>query len=379
MSVDLLLKGGTVMDPASGREGVLDVAITAGRVAEIGPSLDTAPAQRVIDVAGMLVLPGLVDLHAHVFARMGIGTDPDCSCLPYGTTTAADGGSAGAATIDAFRAYVIERVQTRVYAWIHLATQGLIDIRIGELMQLAYADIDAVVQAIEANRDLIVGIKARLSNYAVGMSALPVLRLLRQAADAAQVPVMVHIGASGEPLPTILEWLRPGDVVTHILTGWPNGALDPTGQLHPAVREAQRNGIYFDAAHGRMHVSFPVVRRLLDQDFLPNGLSTDVTVPLMQQDPSFHLPGFLNKLLALGVPLRELIPLVTSNPGRKLGREPWLGSLQVGAPADVAVLAWEEGDFSVRDSFGVEARLSRRLVPHLTLKDGREHRPPAGT
>jgi dihydroorotase len=202
-----------------------------------------------------------------------------------------------------------------------------------------------------------------------------VLRLVRQAADTAKVPVMVHIGASGEPLPTILQWLRPGDVVTHILTGWPNGALDPNGTLHPAIREAQQAGIYFDAAHGRMHVSFPIVRRLLDQGFLPNGLSTDVTVPLMQQDPeSFHLPGFLNKLLALGVPLRDLVPLVTSNPARLLGREPWLGSLQVGAPADVCVLAWEDGDFTLRDSFGVEIRASRRLVPRLTLKDGVEIR-----
>jgi len=188
---------------------------------------------------------------------------------------------------------------------------------------------------------------------------------------------MVHIGASGEPLPTILEWLRPGDVVTHILTGWPNGALDPRGRLQAAVREAQQAGIYFDAAHGRMHVSFPVVRALLDQGFLPNGISTDITVPLTQQDPLFHLPGFMTKLLTLGVPLKDVVPLVTRNPGRKLGREPWLGTLQVGAPADVAVLAWEEGDLAVRDSFGLEERTERRLVPYLIRKDGQEVRPPA--
>ena len=372
MSEDLLLRGGRLIDPAAGLDGPYDLAISAGRVAAIGPSLEAAPGTRVVDARGLLVLPGLIDLHCHVFARMGIGTDPDVSCLPEGTTTAVDGGSAGAATIDAFCAYVAERARTRVYAWIHLATHGLIDIRLGELTQLGYADVDACARAIEAHRDRVVGIKLRVSNYAVGMSALPALRLLRQAADAARVPVMVHIGASGEPLSVILEWLRPGDVVTHILTGWPNGALDAHGRLHPEVRAARERGVYFDAAHGRMHVSFPVVRRLLEQGFLPDGLSTDVTTPLMQQDPHFSLVGFMNKLLALGVPLREVVPLVTRNPGRLLGREAWLGSLRVGAPADVCVLGWDEGDTTLRDSFGLEERLARWLVTRLVLKDGVE-------
>jgi dihydroorotase len=327
-----------------------------------------------VDLRGKLVVPGLIDLHCHVFHRIGIGADPDRACLARGTTTAVDGGSAGAATLDALRTYVVAGARTRIYAWIHLATHGMVDLRLGDLLQLAYADVDACVRAIEANRDLVVGIKVRLSSYAVGMSALPVLRLVREAADAARVPIMTHIGGAGESLPAVLEWLRPGDVVTHILTGWPNGALDPNGALHSAVREAQGAGVYFDAAQGRMHVSYPVVRALLAQGFLPNGLSTDITVPTFQ-DPTFHLPGVMNRMLAAGASLGDLVPLVTSNPGRKLGREPWLGTLQVGAPADVSVLQWEEGDFNVRDSFGADAHLDRRLAPYRTYKGGQEIAP----
>jgi dihydroorotase len=377
VSDDLLVRGGTVIDPAEGLDGPLDLAVRDGRIAAIGANLPSKGATRVFDASGMLVLPGLIDLHCHVFARMGIGADPDVTCLPYGVTTAVDGGSAGAATIDAFRAYVMEPARTRLYAWLHLASQGLIDIRLGELTQLAFADVEACVAAIAAHRDRVVGIKLRASNYAVGMSALPALRLLREAADAARVPVMVHIGASGESLATILQWLRPGDVVTHILTGWPNGALDAGGRVLDEVREAQQRGIYFDAAHGRMHVSFAVTRQLLDQGFLPNGLSTDVTVPLTQQDPDFHLVGFMNKLLALGVSLRDVVPLVTRNPGALLNREPWLGRLRVDAPADACVLGWQEGDYALRDSVGARQRLARRLVPRLALKDGLQVGPPA--
>ena len=369
MRHDLLLKGGTLIDPAQGLDGIYDLAIGDGKVAAVGGNLDPAQARRVLDVSGKLVLPGLIDLHSHVFNRMGLGTDPDRACLQRGTTTTVDGGSAGAATIDAFRAYVATPARARVYAWIHLGTMGLIDPRVGELLHLAYADVDACVQAIEANRDLVVGIKLRLSTYAIGAGTIAVLRLLRQAADAAKVPVMTHIGGSAENLPTILEWLRPGDVVTHILTGWPNGALDPHGKVHAAVREAQQAGIYFDGAQGRMHVSYPVVRAMLEQGFLPNGLSTDITTATYA-DPTFHLPGVMNRFLAAGAPFKDLVPMVTSNPSRQLAREPLLGTLPVGAPADIAVLEWEEGDFLIKDSFGVELPLQKRLAPFMTLKDG---------
>jgi len=366
---DLAIRGGTVIDPAAGINARLDVGIVAGTVAALEAAIPTEAATVTVDASGKLVLPGLIDLHAHVFWGVGGGAHADRHCLPQGTTTLVDGGSVGAQAFEGFKEYVLQRSRTRCLAWLNLSTIGLIDTRVGELMNLLYLDVEAAVRTIEAHRALIVGLKARLSTNVAGGSCRPALTLLRQAADAVGLPVMVHIGDTAEPLSTILTYLRPGDVVTHALTGRRHGILDHDGNLWPAVCEARAAGIHFDAAAGRDFVSFPLTRRALEQGFLPDTLSTDITLAT-GPDPAFHLPTLVSKVMALGVPLVEAFALVTSAPARFLSRAGTWGTLQPGAVGDVAVLELVEEDVTLRDSDGRAVQAPRWLRPWRTVRDG---------
>jgi dihydroorotase len=368
-SYDLVIRGGTVIDPAAGLHAQRDVAIGNGTVTAVAESIPADQAGKTIDASGKLVVPGLIDLHAHLFDGYGSGTPPDASCLARGTTTAYDGGSVGVAAFKAFKTYIIDPSRTRVKSWLHISRIGLIDTTFGEATNLIHLDPEAAVRMAEANRDTIIGFKARLSSYVTGGTCKPLLRLLRQAADAASLPVMCHIGESIETLPEILSFLKPGDVITHTLTGRRHGILDYNGKVWPAVREARSSGILFDAAHGRGHFGFNLIRRALDQGFLPDTMSTDIT-SFRAADPTFHLPLLMSKLIALGVGLDEAIALSTSNAARWMKRSNELGTLQPGAIADVAILEELEGDFTFDDNEGQTMSATKRLRPVLTLKGG---------
>jgi dihydroorotase len=374
---DLLVHGGTVLDPANGLRDQRDVAIADGKIATIERGIRADQAARQIDARGKLVLPGLVDLHAHVYKGIH-GADPEVACLQRGTTTVLDGGSAGAAAFPGLRDHVIRPSRARIKAWLNISSIGLIDTRVGELMNLLYVDVESAVKTVEANRDTIIGIKARLSNYVAGSDFRPALRLAREAAEAARVPIMIHIGDTNEPLPVALAMLRPGDVVTHSLTGRRHGVLDDSGRVLDAVREARQTGIFFDAAHGRSHFGFETIRRCLEQGFLVDSLATDISEP-SSADPAFHLPQVMSKLLALGADLESLVPLVTTNPARYLGYEGQLGCLRLGAEADLAVLELEEGSFILRDNQGQTVEARQRLRPWCTVKAGEVIEAPPGS
>ena len=285
---DLLLRGGEVIDPASGRRGIFDVAFSGDRVAAIEPSIDPSLAARTENVGGLLVVPGLIDMHVHVFDGLAADVSADSVCLTRGATTVADAGGSGAYAFGLFRR-VASGNRTRTLAWLNLSTIGQVDVRVGELLFLPFADVDAAVSTAKAHPDLIVGLKARLSSYAAGGTCKPVLRLLREAADATGLPVMVHVGDTGEPLPEILQFLKAGDVVTHILTGRKFGILRADGRIIPEAFEAHRRGILFDAARGRNHLAFPVLKAAVEQGLLPDTLSTDMTA-LAAGDPYSVFP-----------------------------------------------------------------------------------------
>ena len=368
-SYDLMIQGGTAIDPAAGLHAERDVAIAGGKVAAVEASIAADQAARRIDARGKLVLPGLIDLHAHVFAGVGGGADPDLDCVGRGTTTVLDGGSTGMQAFPGLKRYVIQRSRARIQAWLNIASIGLIDTRVGELMNLNHVDPEGAAATAEANRDTIIGFKIRVSGYVAGGTCKPALNLVRQAAEATGLPIMVHIGESFEPLPEVLAFLRPGDVVTHTLTGRRHGILDADGKLLPAVREARQNSVFFDAAHGRSHFGFALIRRALDQGFVPDSLSTDITA-FTAADPTFHLPLLISKLMALGLSLDQAVPLVTSNSARYLKREREIGTLQPGASGDVAILELLEGDFTLRDNEGQSIRARQRLRPWLTVRAG---------
>jgi dihydroorotase len=360
----LVLGGGEVMDPASGRRGRFDVGFDGDRVTAIEPRVE---GPTVVDVAGCLVVPGLIDLHSHVFEGVGEGVNADEHCLRRGTTTTVDGGSAGFRSFGAFRRITGES-RCRTLAWLNLSSIGQVDLRVGELMVAPWIDVDGAVRTAEANRDVIVGFKARLSTYVCGGTCLPVLRAVREAGERTGLPFMVHIGDTGEPMTEVLPLLRPGDVVTHTLTGRKYGFLGTDGKILPAAFEARERGVLFDAAHGRNHVSFPILEAAVAQGFLPDSLATDITITT-GADPAFGMPLMMTKLSSYGVPVEDLIPMVTINPARALRRHD-LGRLEVGGIGDATVLRLVEGPFTISDVDGRTRETDRRLVAVGVVRGG---------
>ncbi|HEV2072138.1 MAG TPA: amidohydrolase family protein [Thermomicrobiales bacterium] len=364
---DLLLQGGDVFDPASGQRGRFDVGFVGDSLAAIEPQIDSSGARNVVQATGCLVVPGLVDVHTHVFETVGESVSADEACLTRGTTTVVDGGSAGANLFEAFLRLTGGN-RARVLAWLNLSTIGQVDIRVGELLALPHADVEAAVTTARLHPSLIVGLKARLSTYVVGGTAKPVLRLLREAADAAGLPIMVHVGDTGEPLPEIFEFLRPGDIVTHILTGRKNGILDGAGKIIPEAFEARERGILFDASRGRNHEAFPVLQATVEQGLLPDTVSTDIT-RATARNRDFGLPLLATHLLSFGVPLEEVIARITLNAANAIRRGE-LGRLQVGGVADATLLQLEEGKFALQDVDGRIRWTDQRLVAVGTVRAG---------
>lgn len=371
---DLLLKGGEVIDPGWPFHQTADVAVSKGKIAAVSPDIPAAQAARVLDVTGRVVCPGLIDLHAHVFLNAhDMGPETDRRCAASGVTTLVDAGSAGSATFPGLRYAVADRSQVRLRCFVHLSALGLIHLQVGELMHMAYADPEGCARTVRENRDLAIGVKLRFSNNVVPESAgTEPLRLARQAADMADVPVMVHITDALLPVPQILEFLRPGDIVTHCLHRYRYGIMGPEKkEVLREVWDAQKAGVIFDCAHGRMHFTFPFVRMALDQGFMPDTIATDLTLPSATRGPVFDLPTTMSKFLNLGVSLEEVIRRVTANPARAIGEAGRLGTLRPGAIADIAVLGVEHGQFDFIDTDQNHMTGDRKLVTHLTVKDGR--------
>lgn len=372
---DLILRGGTVLDPGRALEGRRDVAFAAGRVAAVEPRIEGSAAE-VIDVSGRIVTPGLIDLHGHFFHRgQPMFVDPDVMCLPVGVTTAVDAGSAGWATYAGFREYVIERAETRLFAFLHLATTGLMSLAagVGELQDFRFAQEDRTRDALGRFPELL-GVKVRIQHLATGeQNARPVLEMARRICDATGRRLMVHISGTPIPLEVILEHLRPGDIATHIFNGHEHGILDEGGQVRPSVREAAQRGVILDVAHAGVHLDLRVARAALDQDLVPTTLSTDMVRPQLARH-MYDLLGVMSTFLGLGMGLEEVIRAVTDAPALAIGQGGVLGALVPGAAGDAAVLTLEEGDFAFGDAAGNQIKAAHRFAPVLTVRAGRRWR-----
>lgn len=367
---DLVVRGGRLVDPSQGIDGRRDIGITGGKVALVADSIPDGEASRVLDAAGRIVTPGLIDLHVHVYDGVAqVAIHPEVVGLAKGVTTLVDGGSAGATTFGGFRDYVVRTARTRVYALLNIATPGMTVPN--ELADLAWVDPEAAVATIEANRDVIVGLKVRMLAGLPGGADLEVMRRTREAADAAAVPIMVHIGGQTSPLPRILELLRPGDVVTHALRRQ-GSILDESGRVHPEVREAMARGVHLDVGHGRGNLDFDVAEAVLAQGVLPSTISSDVHRGNVA-GPVYGLPTTLSKFRALGMTLPQVVEAATAAPARIFDFGAELGTLRVGAEADLAVFEEVEGAYELVDSGGKRRRAERRLVPWVALRSGREY------
>lgn len=369
---DVLLKGGEFFDPASGRRGPLDVAFSGGKVAAICSDIDPKLAHRVESAAGAMVVPGLIDMHAHPAAGIGEGVNPEAIGISRGATTVADGGTCGTGTFGAFRP-IVAASKTRLLAWLNLASIGQADTRIGELIFLAAVNVDEAVQLARKHPDIIVGFKARLSTYVTGGgSALVPLKLLLEAGEAAKLPVMVHVGDTAEPLGKILDLLRPGDVVSHYLTSRKHNLLgiqaSPGATIIPEAFAARARGVILDTARGRNHMAFPQMQAAVEQGLLPDTFSTDLAVHTAA-DPNFSLMAVATHFMSFGLSIEDCLVRMTVNPARVL-RRPELGTLAVGGVGDATLLRIEHGAFSLRDADGRTRTTDRRLVAVGVVRAG---------
>ncbi len=375
MQYDLLITGGEVIDPSAGLRGVMDVAIAGGKIVAVAPSLPTNQARQTISAKGRLVMPGLVDMHAHVLVNgHDMGEHTDRYCRASGVTTLCDAGSTGSSNFAALRSMLDNHVHTRVRAFVNLSAIGVSGTsRSGELAHFPYADPEGCARTIKENPDLTIGVKLRFGpNLVWEYSAEPV-KLARKTADmAGGVPMMMHITDSPVPLPDLIEHMKPGDIVTHCYHGRNHGIMGQEKQfVLKEVVEAQRAGIIFDCAHGRNHFNFRMIEKALDQGFLPDTISTDLTMTTATQGPVWDLPTTMTKLLHFGMPLEEIVRRATANPARIMGYEGTVGTLKPGANADVSVFELRDGNFELIDADKNTITAKRRLLAQLTVKDGR--------
>ncbi|MFT5447376.1 MAG: dihydroorotase [Gammaproteobacteria bacterium] len=374
MKYDLIVTGGDVLDPGAGLRGKMDVGIAGGKIIEVAPNLPTNEAKRSINANGMLVTPGLIDIHAHVFINShDMGAHTDHHCRSNGVTTLCDAGSAGSANFAGLRHLLDTEVSTRVRAFVNLSAIGIsATSRGGELSHFPYADPEGCIRTINENPDLAIGVKLRYGPGIVWEYTTAPVKLARETAAAAGVPLMVHITDSPIPLPEILAEMIPGDIITHCYHDRAHGIMGQEKELILSeVVEAQRHGIIFDCAHGRNHFSFRMIEKALDQGFLPDTISTDLTMTTATQGPVWDLTTTMSKLLHFGMTLDDIVLKATTAPAKILGYEGTVGTLQPGANADVSILELRDGNFDLTDSERMTITAKRRLVAQTTIKDGR--------
>ncbi|HEY2382847.1 MAG TPA: hypothetical protein VGK48_16855 [Terriglobia bacterium] len=361
---DLIIKGGRVIDPSRKIDGVRDVAIAGDRIAAVGANLNS-DAAKIIDAKGKLVVPGLIDIHTHA-ARTKEGPG---LCLADGVTGWIDAGSQGADHIEDTIA-VAKSAPQAAKVLINIGRAGILPE--GDTMDLNRADVALLRAAIEKNRGMIAGIKARLSRDVAGPNDYEVLRRAQETATAYRIPVMIHMGQTMTPLPRLLALLKPGDVVTHMFAPPPNSIIDENGRILPEVIAARRRGVFFDLGNGRTgHLRWDVVDSVLRERFLPDTFSTDWTVEARTAQV-INFPNVMSKFLIPGMPLDQVIARATVNPARVFPVFRGRGTLNVGAPADVAILELRGGMFEFVDNYGNKRMGRQRLFPSMTVLGGKQ-------
>lgn len=367
---DTIITGGEVIDPGAGIEGRFDVAIAGGRVAAIEPSLDPGLAARVIDATGQYVTPGLVDLHTHVYWGVTYwGIEPDPVAARTGVTTWLDVGSAGAYSFPGFRRYIAEPSRARIFCLLNLSSIGLIA-PTWEFSNLDYCDVELATKIIDDNRDIILGIKARIDRNTTRGVGLRPLELARELADRVDLPLMVHIGAGPPTIDEVAALLRPGDILTHCFTGGDMRITGPGQSLHSAIASLHERGLVLDIGHGTGSFSYEVTEAALEQGLLPDVISSDIH-QMSVQGPMFDLPTTLSKFLSLGLSVPQVIERSTSRAAAAM-RRPDLGTLRVGSVADIAIFRAEQGEFTFYDVHMTPRQGTKRLVNTRTLVEGEE-------
>jgi dihydroorotase len=377
---DLILRGARVIDPASGRDETADVAFADGRVKAVGPDLPGRGAE-IVDAHGLLVVPGLIDLHTHVYwGGTSLGVDAADVARQSGTTTFVDAGSAGPGNFHGFRRHVIEPSPLRIIPYLNISFPGIFafsaSVMVGECADLRLFDSRECVRVIEANRDLIAGVKVRVGRSAGGASGVAPLDIALEVAEETGLPVMAHLDHPPPSRLEVLSRLRRGDVLTHCFRPFPNAPVFADGRIREEVIEARRRGVIFDIGHGGGSFGFRTAEGMLASGFLPDVISSDVHA-LSINGPAFNQLVTMSKFLCLGMGLVEVIRASTLAPAAALGRQD-LGRLETGAVGDATLLELAEGQFDYRDVLGESRSGQWRLNARGLIVAGRRwHLQPA--
>ena len=405
---DLLLRGGRIIDPASGIDGLKDVAIRNGKIAAVQSDILPTSAKEVVDVTGQLVLPGLIDTHAHVYQYVSgrFGMNPDMVGVQSGVTTLIDQGGPSCMTLPGFRHFIAEPAKSRVYAFLSAYLVGGLE---GHFYPNLYSpdgvDIDATVKSALANRDLVRGIKAHAEIGGFARWGIRVLEMAAEIGKRTELPVYVHFGqlwglpesgTNGEDVDTILErvipLLKEGDVLAHPFTRHPGGFVNREGEVHPVIRAAIDRGLKIDVGHGS-HFSYRLAKKAIAAGIVPNTLGADIHgynthVPAPAGTPDEHedeenhpfagqakfsLVQAMSSMMALGLTLEQVVPMVTSNPAKMIGLSDTVGSLKVGMDADVSVITTNPGRYILRDNENTEVVADGLMQPLFCLRAGVRH------
>ncbi|MBS3650512.1 amidohydrolase/deacetylase family metallohydrolase [Pseudaminobacter sp. 19-2017] len=373
MTFDLLLRGGRVIDPATGLDELRDVAVSGGKIAAIDTGIGPDRAKRVIDATGCLVTPGLIDLHSHVYwGGTSLGVDADRLAARGGTTTFVDAGSAGAGNFLGFRRHVMERSKVRIVAYVNISFAGIFgfskSVMVGECGDLALCNPREVVACVREHGEVIVGVKVRAGRIAGGNSGVAPLDIGLEAADKVGLPLMAHIDEPPPGRSEVLPRLRRGDVLTHCFRPFPNAPVFASGEVRPDMKLARERGVIFDIGHGMGSFDFEVAKSMLKEGLAPDVISSDLHLYCVD-GPAFDILVCMSKLMALGMPLNDVLRAATCKPADVIGR-PELGRLAVGGPADVALLKLHSGKFGFVDSTGARLVAEQRLVSQGIVAGG---------
>lgn len=356
----LVIKGGEVLDPSQSLRAKRDIGVRFGLIEALEADIPAARAEKVMDASGKLVTPGLIDLHSHVYpygSAIGIPAD---ELVPHQcTTTCVSAGDAGANNFAAFRRHIVAQTRTRLYAFVHIANVGLTPFPVAELYNIDFAQVDACAKTLAENPELVLGVKVRMSENVIAKHGTEPLKRAILACEQSGTggKVMCHIGGveTRELMSQILDLLRPGDILTHSYSGAPNigGAFTnivQDGQLLPAARAAKQRGVMFDVGHGGGSFDYTVAEVAIPNGCPPDTISSDIHVFSGNTPGMPYLPWVMSKFMGLGFSLEQVVAMATTGPAKIINRAPKLGTLQVGAPADVAVLELVEGPVSFVDT-----------------------------
>jgi dihydroorotase len=377
---DLVIKGGEVLDPSQSLRAGRDIGIRWGVVEALSESIPAERAAKTIDASGKLVLPGLVDLHCHVYPYgSAIGIPADELVQFQGTTTVVSAGDAGVNNLAALRRYIVAQSRARMYAFVHIANNGLSAFPVAELYNIDNAQMEACAMALAENPDFLLGVKVRMSENVIFKHCLEPLKRGIAACEMCGWPAktMVHIGGveTKELMSDILNLLRPGDVLTHCYSGFPNISgvftnIVQDGKLLPAALAAKQRGVMFDVGHGGGSFDFTVAEVAIPAGCTPDTISSDIHVFSGNSPGMPFLPNVMSKFLALGFPLEQVVAMATTAPAKIINRAPKIGTLQVGAPGDVAIMELAEGPVTFVDTRNNKRDGKLLLKPVQTVING---------